>query len=285
MRRALVIVLMAVFCLVLGLATSDAAREKSGIIYDIKGKAELVNSSGKTVLLERGRHLLLPVREGDRIITGDAGRVIVVSTANRTGYEIAPNSEVRVDSTTVSAIRGSIKSSGGFSIPSGKTSGPMGAMVFRSDDKTEQCISMVSPANCSIMTLTPQLVWKTGCAGTGNVKVRITDSNKKVVFETESAVSSLSVPAGVLQYGHVYSWRVSDGSASVRGDSDFTVLSESLVERVKGHVASVKASDKDVPARLSLMFYLLENNLKDDAKAEYSSLISEFPDNGYLKEL
>lgn len=259
------------------------AATKFGMVYEISGKAEIVNPLGKNTRLERGKHILLPVKVGDRIRTLENSRVIVVSLGNKTGYEIAPNSEAKVESAAITATRGTVKVSSGYAVPSGQNTGPIGAIVLRGHDNG-QCITPLSPVNSTVATLTPVLSWAVACNDVKVSLVRIIE-DRKVLTEITANGTSVKVPAGVLKYGRTYAWIADAGQTSAGAESEFSIPSESMVEVIQERISARVPGEKDLTTRLSYLFFLANNDLKDNARAELEQLQKEFPDNDYLKDL
>lgn len=271
--------LMLVICSVL----PGFAATKFGMVFEISGNAEIISPIGKNTHLERGKHILLPVKVGDRIKTLENSRVIVVSLNNRTGYEIAPNSEARVENSGITAVRGDVKASSGYAVPSGQSSGPIGAMVLRGHDNG-QCITPLSPANSSIITLTPVLSWSVACKDIKSASVRIIE-DRKVLFEAPAIGTSVKVPAGVLKYGRTYAWIVDAGQTTAGAESEFSIPAEAMVKSIEEKMSAHLLAEQDLTKRLSHLFFLANNDLKDSARGELEQLQKEFPDNDYLKEL
>lgn len=271
-------------CFIVLLALPGYAATKFGLIYDIRGKAELVNPVGKSISLEKGKHILMPVRVGDRIKTGDHSKVIIVSLKGKEGYEISPNSEAKVEGASVAALSGGVKASRGYNVPSGSSSGPMAAMVFRGASNPDRCITPVSPVNTTIISNSPELSWGITCKDVDKVTVRIIEDGK-VSYEASTSTTSLKVPAAILKYGHDYAWTVDAGPVAGRAESEFSILSESQLASVKEKMAAYDPADKDLAKRMSYVFFLIETDLKDVARDEVEKLKKEFPDNYYLKDI
>lgn len=283
MKKVISFAVMSTLAFVLCSALPCFAATKFGMVYEIGGKVEIVNPLGKNTHLERGKHILLPVRVGDRIKTLDNGRVVVVSLNSRIGYEIAPNSEARVESSAIKAIRGEVRASGGYAVPAGQNSGPIGAIVLRGFDNG-QCITPISPSNSSIITLTPLLSWSVACKDIKSVSVRIIEE-RKVLFETSTTGTSVKVPAGVLKHGRTYAWIVDAGQTTAGAESEFSIPGEAAAKEIEEKITAYSAEEKDLTKRLSHLFFLANNDLKDTARDELEQLKREFPENDYLKEL
>lgn len=260
------------------------AATKFGLVYDVKGKAELINTVGKSTALEKGKHILMPVRVGDKIRTGEESKVMIVSLKGKSGFEIGPNSEAKVEIAAVVALSGMVKISSGYNVPSGSSSGPMAAMVFRGPTNPDRCITPVSPVSTTIITTSPTLSWGITCKDVAKVTVSIIEDGH-VVYEKSTENTSLKIPADVLKHGYDYAWTVDAGPVAGRSESEFSILTESQIASVKGKMAAYDLTDKDIAKRLSYIFFLIENDLKDIARAEIEVLRREFPDNYYLKDI
>lgn len=282
MKQATISSVITALLLVICSVVPGTAATKFGVIYDISGKAEIISPAGKSFPLERGKHILLPVKVGDRIKTLENSRVIVVSMNNKTGYEIVPNSEARVENGAITVMRGNVKISSGYAVPSGQSSGPIGAMVLRGHDSS-RCLIPLSPSNGSIITLTPTLSWSVACKDIKPVSVRVTE-NSKLLFETAANGISVKMPAGVLKYGGTYAWSIDSGQAAAVAENKFSIPSEAMIKSIEEKMA-MNAQENDLTKRLSYLFFLANNDLNDQARYELEQLQKEFPDNEYLKEL
>jgi hypothetical protein len=283
MKKEAIIIAVFAFQLVLVSAIPGFAAAKFGLVYDIKGTAEIVNSLGKSTQLDRSRHLLLPVKVGDRIRTSANAKVTVVALNSKIGYEIKGNSEGVVEANGIRSIKGELKSSAGYAVPTGQSSGPMGAIILRGRDKGE-CMTPISPANTSVVTLTPELSWSVNCKEISKVSLRIVE-NRKVIYSTATEGTSIKVPEGLLKYGRSYAWIIDAGQASAAVESEFSIPPDFQVGMIQEKMAANANGERDVTSRISYMFYLVENDLREQARAELDSLKKEFPENDYLKEL
>jgi hypothetical protein len=90
--------------------------EKFGMVFDVKGTAVLKNPR-KKLTLEKKRHVLYPVRDGDTLVTGKNGKLLIVSLKSKKGYELAPDSVVIIRNGHAKVLDGSVKEKEGL-IPS-----------------------------------------------------------------------------------------------------------------------------------------------------------------------
>jgi hypothetical protein len=90
--------------------------EKFGMVFDVKGTVVLKNPR-KKLTLEKKRHVLYPVRDGDTLVTGKNGKLLIVSLKSKKGYELAPDSVVMIRNGHAKVLDGSVKEKEGL-IPS-----------------------------------------------------------------------------------------------------------------------------------------------------------------------
>ena len=281
MRKICVTVLL-IFCgaVVIFAAGHGGAAQQAGYIFDVQGTAQLKSAEGKTVTLKRSEHLLYAVKDGDRIKV-EKGRVVVASLKESRGYEIGDNSEGVARSGKVVAVRGKVSELQGLHAPGKTASGSMGGFVVRS---VKPCIRAVSPVSTTIMDLTPQLAWENKCPGDKKVTVKII-SGDTVLFSAESGDNSLKVPAKVLAWGNEYRWIVDSGKVNNVSGGVFSLPSQAEADEIGRKIASFKERREDLSFRLSYVFFLVDNNLNDLARAEVRALKTDFPDNEYLKKM
>lgn len=281
MRKICVTILL-IFCgaVVIFAAGHAGAAQQTGYIFDVQGTAQLKSAEGKTVTLKRSEHLLYAVKDGDRIKV-EKGRVVVASLKESRGYEIGDNSEGVARSGKVVAVRGKVSELQGLHAPGKTASGSMGGFVVRS---VKPCIRAVSPVSTTIIDLTPQLAWENKCPGDKKVTVKII-SGDTVLFSAESGDNSLKVPAKVLAWGNEYRWIVDSGKVNNVSGGVFSLPSQAEADEIGRKIASFKERREDLSFRLSYVFFLVDNNLNDLARAEVRALKTDFPDNEYLKKM
>lgn len=258
------------------------AAENFGIVFDIQGKAELRTAKGGVVALSKGKHILRPVVEGDRIDVAD-GKVLVVSVSDNRGYEIGSNSSAIVEKNSLKTLKGGVNVKDGYRIPSQSSGGPIGAIVLR-NIAAETCISIISPVNTAVLSATPELKWQLLCKGAGSgltIKVLL---ERQVVFEAVTEGDSLRLPEGVLSYGQTYRWLVDGGPYGIVGGT-FNIPDRDEVQRLTEKADYYKRQTNDISMRLSYLFFLASNRLNEMAAVEVEKLRKEFPDNEYMKGL
>lgn len=256
------------------------AAAQAGYIFDIKGTAELKSAEGKTITLKRSEHILYAVKEGDRISV-QKGRVVVASLKESKGYEIGDNSEGLAKPGRMVAVRGKISELTGLYAPGGTSSGSMGGFVVRG---VRPCIRAIAPVSTTILDRAPMLSWENRCPGDRRVTVKII-SGDTVVYSAESEGSSLKVPDKVLAYGSEYRWIVDSGKVNNVSGGVFSLPSEREAEEFGRKIAAFKERKEDLSFRLSYVFFLVDNNLNDMARAEIKTLKADFPENEHLKKM
>lgn len=281
MRKMRVALLFIICGAAVVLWTGEArAAAQAGYIFDIKGTAELTGADGKTISLNRSRHILYAVREGDRIKV-EKGRVVVASLKESKGYEIGDNSEGMAKLGRMVAVRGKVSEMAGLHAPGNTSGGSMGGFVVRS---VRPCIRATSPVSTTIIDPTPLLSWENKCPGDRKVTVKII-SGDTVLFSAESEGSSLRVPGKVLAYGNEYRWIVDSGKANNVSGGVFSLPPEAETRDLQKRIAAFEERRDDLSFRLSYVFFLVDNNLNDLAKVQVRALKADFPDNEYLKKM
>ena len=275
--------IIAVLLLIPGLAFGAP---KFGMVFDIEGTAVLTTARGKTITLNKARHLLKPIREGDKIEVSQ-GKVVIVSLKDKKGYEILANSIAQIKDKTVLTIKGTVTAKAGLRAPTGAAGGPIGSMVLGAivlrSPLSVPCISTVSPINSAILTLTPVLKWALNCKGAGTeVSVKVL-AERKVIFETSTESTSVKVPDGVLEYGETYRWLVDGGPYGIMGGT-FSVPEKDKITSITEDINHYKKQD-DLSQRISYIFFLHNNRLNEYAAMETEKLQREFPENEYIREV
>ncbi|HNT44771.1 MAG TPA: hypothetical protein PKN85_09920 [Syntrophorhabdaceae bacterium] len=280
--KKLSVALLLIFCAaaVLAGAGEVSAAVQAGYIFDIEGTAQLRSADGKTITLKRSEHILYAVKEGDRISVRK-GRVVVASLKESKGYEIGDNSEGLAKPGRMVAVRGKISELTGLYAPGGTSSGSMGGFVVRG---VRPCIKAISPVSTTILDPAPVLSWENRCSGDRKVTVKII-SGDTVVYSAESEGSSLKVPDKVLAYGNEYRWIVDSGKVNNVSGGVFSLPSEAEAEELGRKIAAFKERKEDLSFRLSYVFFLVDNNLNDLARAEIKTLKADFPENEHLKKM
>ncbi len=257
-----------------------SAAARTGYIFDIKGTAELRSAEGKTIALKRSEHILYAVREGDRISV-QKGRVVVASLKEGKGFEIGDNSEGLAKPGRIVAVRGKVSELTGLHTPGSATPGSMGGFVVRG---VRPCIRAISPVSTTILDPAPILSWENRCPGDRKVTVKII-SGDTVVYSAESEGSSLKVPDKVLSFGNEYRWIVDSGKVNNVSGGVFSLPSEAEAEEFSRKIAAFRERKEDLSFRLSCVFFLVDNNLNDMARAEIKTLKADFPDNENLRKM
>ena len=282
MKKMRAVCLPVVFCisLVFFSAALAGAAEQIGYVFDVQGAAEFKGTDGKTIKLKRSEHLLQGVRNGDRIKVGK-GRVVVAVIKENKGYEISDNSEGIAKEGRIVAVRGRVAELKGLHAPGKATAGSIGGFVVRS---VKPCIRAISPVSTTIIDLMPELTWENKCPGDKKVTVKII-SGDNVLFSAESEGSSLKVPGKVLAYGSEYRWIVDSGKANNVSGGVFSLPAEEEAKTIRAKIDQFQERKQDLSFRFSYVFFLVDNNLNDMAKAQIKVLKADFPDNNNIKKM
>jgi hypothetical protein len=284
MKKVLSIAILT-FCAILLTSTPDPAfgAQKFGLIFEVSGNATLINSKGKTKKLMRSKHILSPVRDGDTIALEGAGKIVVVSIENKTGYELTKDASIKIDGGKVRTIKGIVNVKEGYVVPKGGAKGPIGAIVLRSTVK-KTCIKLLSPINTSVPSLSPTLRWENTCDGSKTVSVMVLE-NRRVIYEKVTDNTSEKIPSGILNEGVIYRWLIDSGPATgIVDGGTFTTLSKEVSADLR-RLYKINKNNPSLPEKLSYIFILMENDLREIAEAELLKLQKEFPGNEFIQEL
>lgn len=281
--RSFAITLVTVFlgAMLLAPGTSHSA-EKFGLLFSIEGKARLIDPAGKSFTLTRAKDILRPVMEGDTIEVAQ-GRIVLVSLRSNEGYEFPPDSAGQVRAGRLVTVKGRIGTKSGLTAPKPdeKPRGTLAGVVVRR--AAHRCIFVRSPAGAAIIDLTPTLGWLSHCKETKKVTIEIS-AGKKVIYTAQTDTNSLKVPGSILQYGKTYRWAVK--SSGLEEDSaTFSILKQREAEDIRARIASSMLNRADTAERLSLIFYLNEKGLIEQAGDEMRMLKEDFPGNEYVSDI
>lgn len=257
--------------------------EKFGMIFDIKGNAALKSAVGDVTELKRSKHILHTVSVGDTIEVNGAGRVLVVSTKDKKGYELLSDTIAEVQSSGMARVKGTVNIKEGYNVPSGGTKGDIGGIVVRNAIK-DMCIKSLLPLNSSVLTLTPTLRWKNTCEGTKMVSVMVL-KDRYVVFEEITDKSTVTIPSGVLKADQSYRWLIDGGQSSAILGGILHTLDTEQADIINKKKAKFAQQTAELPERLSFLFLLMEQNLVELAEAEIDKLKGDFPDNSFIQGL
>jgi hypothetical protein len=257
--------------------------DKFGVIFDIRGNAALKSAAGDVTELKRSKHILQSVNVGDVIEVNGAGRVLVVSTKDKKGYELLSDTTAEVQSSGIARVKGTVNIKEGYNVPSGGTRGDIGGIVVR-DTIREMCIKSLLPLNSSVLTLTPTLRWKNSCEGTKMVTVMVL-KDRYVVFEEITDKSTVRIPSGVLKEDQSYRWLIDGGQSSAILGGIIYTLDSDQADIINQKKAKFAQQNVELPERLSFLFLLVEQNLVELAEAEMDKLKGDFPDNSFIQGL
>jgi hypothetical protein len=250
--------------------------QKFGIIFDVKGDASIKSVTGKITQLKKSKHILRAVKVGDTVQVNGPGKVLIVSTKDKKGYEVLSDTTAKVEQTKLAKLSGTINVKEGYSVPTGSSKGPLGAIVLRNTIR-EICI------NTAVLSVTPTLKWKNSCEGSKEVSVKVI-KGRSIIYETTTDKSTAVIPAGILKEGQTYRWLVDGGPVNgIMGGTFFTTEKEASDMIISKKVELDQNSN--FPERLSYLFMLMEENLFELADVEITRLKNDFPNNKYIQEL
>jgi len=266
---------------VLVLMPLSAYAKEFGLVFEIEGDVWVEGAQGK-VKLSPKKDLLRAVEEGDKVNVGK-GRILIVSSKDSKGYELASNTSASVGSGALKASKGKIKEKkGGLPLVAPtREKHKLGAMIMRS---APPCITLKTPKNTALLDLTPTLRWES-CQQSGNFKVAVVEDGL-FVYAANSPCCEVRVPEGKLNSGSKYEWHVESGD-NISTVGTFYIPDEAKLAELRRDMESYKAKLKeeaDLPTRLSYVSYLINNELAMDADEELTALEKEYPDNEFIKE-
>lgn len=275
-------VLSIALAILLASPISSSGAQKFGMIFDLKGNVSIKKESGSIKQLDRAKDILSSLRDGDTITVGPGGKVLIVSSADNTGYELLAGSSAVIKNGAIEKVSGTMNQLKGYKPSSaGGASGPIGAIVLRSTTDENSCINTLSPRASNILYFSPELRWDNKC-GTKTVTLKVFQ-DRNIVYETASKESSVKLRDGLLKSGVHYRWIVEAGQQGHSGGS-FSMLDQKASKSILQMQSDTIRADS-MPERLTYIFTLRESNLNDMADAEIAKLVSEFPDNENFKAL
>lgn len=115
--------------------------------------------------------------------------------------------------------------------------------------------------------------------------VRVLDEKGDTLFNMETSANSVKIAENKLSYGALYKWLIYDTNSQSSSWTTFTIPEEGKVKSIREAVRQYESRANDLPQRLSFVFYLLENDLREAAEKEIGKLKSELPENDYIKKL
>jgi len=262
------------------------AANKFGVIFELKGNVRIQNDHGLLLSLDQEKDILHSIKEGDRIEVFGEGKVVIVSSYSKNGYEIASNSAVIIKDNKLTTLHGSVRAIEGLHPPGDDKAKQghkgIGAVVMRSSKK---CIKIVSPVNTAILDISPDLTWQNSCRDNKKVSIKVLHDDM-LVYETSTDATNIKIPAGILHYGMEYRWLVDGGESGGTKRSGFSIPDKQSLGELRDQVASYsQLRDAGIAQRLSYLFFLREHDLNDLARSELEGLRKEYPQNNYLKEL
>jgi hypothetical protein len=256
--------------------------QKFGVIFDVKGDASIKSSTGKVIELKKSKHILRAVNVGDTVQVNGPGKVLIVSIKDKKGYEVLSDTTAKVEQTKLAKLNGTINVKEGYSVPTGSSKGPLGAIVLRNTIR-EICIKTLSPLNTAVLSITPTLKWKNSCEGTKEVSVKVI-KGRSIIYETTIDKSTAVIPAGILKESQTYRWLVDGGPVNGIMGGTFSTLEKEATDMIQTKKAEFD-QNSNFPERLSYLFMLMEENLFELADVEITRLKSDFPNNKYIQEL
>ena len=279
MNRTVCLFLSSLFVLIFLSVGQVLAAGEFGVIFDVEGDVQQT-STGKTVSLTKNQHLLGPVNEGDRISVA-AGRLVIVSIKENKAYEMRSGFQGLIKDNMLVSVKGKAVVRTGLDLPNRGLGGPIGGFVVRAPPS---CIRAVSPANTWIIDLTPELRWQNNCSKGKRMTVKVI-AGDSIIYGAEVTGDSLRLGQGVLKYGEDYRWVVDAGGAYNIGEAYFSVHEQTDAERISAVVAHSMEGGRDIASRLSYAFFLLSENVMDEARKEIGKLHSDFPRNEQIRKL
>jgi hypothetical protein len=253
-----------------------------GFIFGIKGKVDLRAPRENPVRLNPEKDLLRVIKEGDKLRTNEDGKLVIVSLSKKMGYELMPDTLVRITAGSMSVIRGNVNKIEGLYFPDNIPSMPEKAGVMVADfPLSDSCIRPLSPLGTSIITTTPTFTWENECFGDKKVTVQLI-ANKRVVYQGLTGDTYMKVPKDVLDYEQECTWLVNGGRNGLVGGV-FSIISEVGIKEVLEKKYHKTQHKDDLYERISYIFYLKNRGLIEMANAEIKSLKEEFPANPYIK--
>lgn len=152
---------------------------------------------------------------------------------------------------------------------------------MRSMPKT---LRLLAPLNSAIVTTTPELSWES-VPGVQHYRLVIADVRGLALVDETTSASSWRVPKdAALPMGKTYRWRVEAQFATrkvISPDGEFWIVDKAQAEKIARMTPPTNASFAD---RILYAVTLENLGLKEDAKAEWSRLAQERPEEALLQQ-
>lgn len=260
----------------------SAPPAKFGFVYGIEGKVDLKSSRSDPVRLKKEKDILRIVIEGDKLRTNEDGRLLILSLSGNIGFELMPDTLVRIVSNEISLIRGTVNKIEGLYGPESVPQQPeKNGILVTSKPMNESCIKPLSPLNTSIITVTPKLTWENSCKGDHRVTVKLI-SKKQIIYQAITGDTSMKVPKDLLDFGDICTWLIDGGEYGIVGGT-FSIVSESEMKEAIEKKYQYTQHENDLHERVSYIFYLKSRGLNEMANSEIQLMKEDFPENPYIK--
>lgn len=252
-----------------------------GLVYGIQGKVDLRSPREEPVRLNEKNDILRIVKNGDKLRTNEDGKLIIVSLSEKMGYELMPNTLVRIVFNELSTVRGTVNRIEGLYFPKSLPARLGNGIMVANTPREKSCIRIVSPQDTSIITATPTLKWENDCKGNKKVTVKLI-SNQRIVYQAITGDTYMKIPKDVLDFEQTCTWLVDGGKNGIVGGV-FSILSEFDVKEALDMKFHYTRHEGDMHERVSYIFYLKHMNLSAMANAEVIRMKKDFPENTNIK--
>lgn len=261
------------------LASGPVLAAPYAMVTDLKGGEPAATEAGKPKKLALLGYLEAPTE----VKLEGANRLTVTYFANGTQYTFAGPARVALEPGGAKVLEGAAaeakkvapeKAISGGGLNNDQWRRLQQATVVMRNVKTT--FAVVGPDKAASLSGEPALEW-TAVEGARRYRVTVYGADSQIVHEAAAEQNSLRVPAGKLQPGVEYRWKVDAiGVAKpVSAQGTFTVADAATRERI----ALLKpAAGADFAVRAFYAAMLTAEGFSHDARAEWRQLAKEFPD-------
>jgi hypothetical protein len=284
-NRTLPAILIAVLPLA-AFAQERTAPEAVAVVTSITGNVTLTAQADKKSPV----HLFDWLPAG-AVIESAAGSRVTLVFADGHRYEVAEKSRVSLGPAGPKSAAGSVRPLEAVppmprlvAISASRAGALSGAIRLRQGSNLH--FRNLYPSGSSVTLPDSTVLHFAPIEGASRYRVELEDESGKTVFDAETPLSAVMVPAGILRPGSHYYWKVRTIESlgpSVRGESDFATLEEEDIHRRAAVRAALeKKNDVESLALMAEIDRRLE--LLMEAREGFQTALTKAPDDAALQK-
>ena len=277
--------LLAVCAALLVCLATPVAAQTVAIITDLTGKVSMQGAAAK-----RDITILSEISVGTRLQIDGGAHVVVLYTGSGDEYAFNGPTLIEFRAGAPEAISGTKPLKRTSAVGKGadiriRTASTMQAGYVMRSGRAAAQLKLLSPMGSKTLETTPEFRWQDLQPG-AKYQFELTDETGKSLYETSVQGTALKLPVSVvLKDGVGYTWEVSVRLADGRrylSAGDFSLATAELRARAE---ALRPTTGAPVSERVAYAAWLMQENLKDEARKYWRALAAERPDDARLKVL